>query len=48
MSTEELIDFILAVIKGIGALIFFIAMAKVCKEVDDMTERVKKCSKEEN
>jgi hypothetical protein len=48
MNTEELIDFILAVIKGIGALIFFIAMAKACKEIDDMTERMKKCSKEEN
>jgi len=40
METADLIDFILGIIKGIGCLIFLIAMCRCYKDIDDMEERV--------
>ena len=40
METTDLIDFILDIIKGIGSLIFIIAMCRCYKDIDDMGERV--------
>ena len=40
METADLIDFILGIIKGIGCLIFLIAMCRCYKDIDDMEKRV--------
>ena len=40
METADLIDFILGIIKGIGGLIFLIAMLFCYKDIDDLGKRV--------
>lgn len=40
METTDLIDFILAITKGIGCFIFLIAMCRCYKDIDDMGKRV--------